>query len=282
MYFSKVKSLKTKDIQQQYEGFLKTPLLWKNNAIFGLNQFEANINKTPQFNSIKKAEIRLGKRVEQFSFFTFQQDKTVQILSENFQIQDKKRTVGEIDCLLLKNKQPIHIEIVYKFYLYNKSVGTREIEHWIGPNKRDSFFQKLTKLKEKQLPLLHNKHTKSHLKELEISSEKTIQNVFFKAQLFVPLADINKTFPEINNNCIYGFYISPRELKRFENCKFHIPTKVDWLKEIQTNISWLNYPTFESFISTFLNEESAPLCWLKHPNGKTEKFFVVWWNFSDS
>ena len=282
MYFSKVKTLNSKDIQLQYEGFLMTPLLWKNDAIFGLSQFKFINIETQQFNSIQKAEIRLGKRVEQFSFFTFQQDKSIQILSENLQIQDGKRTVGEIDCLLMRNTQPFHIEIIYKFYLYDKSVGTSEIEHWIGPNRRDSFHQKLTKLKQKQLPLLQSEYTKPYLERLKLTSKKSVQNVFFKAQLFIPLADLDKTFPEINNDCIYGFYIFYSELEKFKNCKFYIPTKVDWLKEVQTSTDWLNYATFKKHVSTFLNEKSAPLCWLKLPNGKTQKFFVVWWNFIDS
>lgn len=272
----------SKDIQLQYEGFLKTPLLWKNNAIFELTQFEVSSNQTSQFNSFKKAEIRLGKRVEQFSFFMFQQNNAIEILSENIQIQDGTRTVGEIDCLLLKNKQPVHIEIVYKFYLYDKTVGTTEIEHWIGPNKRDSFHQKLTKLKQKQLPLLQSEFTKPYLKKHKITSKAISQNVYFKAQLFVPLAELNNTFPEINNDCIYGFYIFPSELEPFSNCKFHIPTKVDWLKEIQLTINWLSIDAFKEKIKPFLNQKSAPLCWIKYPNGKTQKFFIVWWKSIDS
>lgn len=266
-----------KDIQLQYEGFLNTPLLWQETSVFGLIQFDINISKTQQFNSPKKTEIRLGKRVEQFSFFTLQQDSSIEILMENIQIQDGTRTVGEIDCLLLKNQQPVHIEIIYKFYLFDSTVGSTAIEHWIGPNRRDSFHQKLTKLKQKQLPLLHNEFTKPYLEKIKLSSENIIQNVFFKAQLFVPLADLNKTFPEINNECIYGFYIGTNELQQFSDCKFYIPTKLDWLKEIQKNINWLNFSKFEEKINVFLNQQSAPLCWLKYPNGKTQKFFVVWW-----
>ncbi len=272
----------SKDIQLQYEGFLKTPLLWEKDTVFGLTQFEVNSAKTTQFNSFEKAEIRLGKRVEQFSFFTFQQDSTIQILAENIQIQDGTRTVGEIDCLLLKNKQPIHIEIVYKFYLYDKSVGNTEIDHWIGPNRRDSFHQKLTKLKQKQLPLLQSAHTKRYLKKQKITSEEILQNVYFKAQLFVPLTELNNTFSTINNNCIYGFYVFLNELEQFSNCKFYIPTKVDWLKEIQITSNWISIDPFKEKITHFLNQKSAPLCWIKYPNGKTQKFFVVWWDFIDS
>lgn len=271
-------SLNYKNLQLQYEGFLKTPLLWEKDTIFGLTQFDVKSNQTAQFNSFKKAEIRLGKRVEQFSFYTFKQDTAIKIVAENIQIQDGTRTVGEIDCLLLKNNQPAHIEIVYKFYLYDKTIGNSEIEHWIGPNRRDSFFQKLTKLKQKQLPLLQSKHTKPYLKKHQITVEEISQNVYFKAQLFVPLAQLNNYFPEINNNCIYGFYIFLNELEQFKDCKFHIPTKVDWLKEIQITIHWLSFDSFKEKIKHFLDQKSAPLCWLKYPNGKTQKFFVVWWN----
>lgn len=267
----------SKDIQLQYEGFLNTPLLWKSNHIFGLAQFETSNTRTPQFNVFEKLEIRLGKRVEQFSFFTFQQDKTINILSENLQIQDGTRTVGEIDCILLNNKKPIHIEIIYKFYLYDETVGTSEIEHWIGPNRRDSFNQKLTKLKNKQLPLLQNKYTKPYLEKLQLNTESIQQNVFFKAQLFIPLNSLKNAFTQINMECIYGFYIRLHELNQFKDCKFFIPTKLDWLKSIQTNIKWFPFSNFETQISIFLNKKSAPLCWLKKPNGKTEKFFVVWW-----
>jgi len=270
-------SLKSKDIQLQYEGFLNTPLLWENDEIFELSQFEISTEKTHQFNSSAKPEIRLGKRVEQFSFFSFEQDKTINILSENIQIQDGKRTVGEIDCLLLKDEHPIHIEIVYKFYLYDKSIGNTEIEHWIGPNRRDSFFQKLTKLKDKQLPLLQNEHSKKYLENLQLVPEKINQNVYFKAQLFVPLSKLNKIFPLINNDCISGFYIYSQELSQFEDCKFHIPTKINWLQEVQKNTNWLNFTNFKTQLQVFLSQESAPLCWLKHPNGTTQKFFVVWW-----
>lgn len=267
----------SKDIQLQYQGFLKTPLLWLNYATIQLEQFTTSQKKTTLFNSNRKLEIRLGKRVEQFCFEEIKQDDSVRLISENLQIQDGKRTVGEIDCLIIKNQQPIHIEIVYKFYLYDKSVGKTEIEHWIGPNRRDSFYQKLTKLKNKQLPLLQNKHTEKYLETLGLDSEKIIQKVYFKAQLFVPLKDLNSTFPEINNDCISGFYIYFKELAEYKNCKFHIPSKLNWLQEPHLNVSWQNFEEFESKINIFHFQKSAPLCWLKKPNGEIKKIFIVWW-----
>jgi hypothetical protein len=267
----------SKNIQLQYEGFLNTPLLWNETEIFNLSQFEIyTLNSTP-FNSTKKPEIRLGKRVEQFAVFTFQQQKNVEILAENAHIQDEKTTIGELDCILKVEEHPIHIEIVYKFYLYDETVGTTEIEHWIGPNRRDSLFQKLTKLKDKQLPLLYNKKTLPLLGELNISAKNIIQKVYFKAQLFVPLSYLKKDFFIVNNNCIIGFYIHFKELENLNNCKFFIPKKLDWLLEIQTQTNWINFSAFTKKINEFHAVKSAPLCWLKYPNGETQKFFVVWW-----
>lgn len=72
-------------------------------------------------------------------------------------------------------------------------------------NRRDSFVQKLSKLKEKQLPLLYSKQSKKYLDELGLDATEITQQVYFKAQLFVPLQDINKEFSLVNKECIYGF-----------------------------------------------------------------------------
>lgn len=267
----------SKNIQLQYEGFLNTPLLWKKDKIFSLSQFNPKSSKTLQFQTTKKLETRLGKRVEQFAMFSFQQQKNTTILAENIQIQNKTITVGELDCILIQNEKPIHIEIVYKFYLYDKSNGTTEIEHWIGPNRRDNLFKKLTKLVNQQFPLLYNKHTKTLLEVLEISPENFTQKVFFKAQLFIPLKSVNKKFPLINNKCIVGFYIHLNELDYLNHCKFFIPQKLDWLLAIQTQVNWQTYTSFKEKIMEFHLQKSAPLCWLKNAKGNTQKFFVVWW-----
>ena len=42
------------------------------------------------------------------------------VLSENIQIQENvNQTIGELDCLFLDESQPIHLEIQFKFYLYD-------------------------------------------------------------------------------------------------------------------------------------------------------------------
>jgi hypothetical protein len=270
--------LNTKEIQLQFEGFLKTPLLWQNSEVSNLNQVQFKLNKTPIFNSLENLEIRLGKRVEQFSLFYFLKDDAIKLIAKNIQIQNKKQTIGELDCLLLKDEKPIHIEIVYKFYLYYKSSENSEIHHWIGPNKKDSLIQKITKLKDKQLPLLYNKFTTHYLNSFELKSEEITQNVYFKAQLFVPLKEFGNHFELINNDCIIGFYITLIELNQFQNCKFYIPTKLNWLQETRISVNWISFLDYKIKIQQILSKEIAPLCWVKHPNGAIQKFFIVWWD----
>jgi len=269
--------LNTKNIQLQYEGYFNTPPLWNGDEIFGLKQFKIGKFPTSKFEGSIFKNLRLGKRVEKFVIHELNQHKEIKILAENVQIQNEKTTVGEIDCILTTAKKPVHLEIIYKFYLYDKSVGTNELEHWIGPNRKDSLVAKLIKLKEKQLPLLYNTYTSKFLKKLNLEAKNLQQQVCFKAQLYVPLKLINNSFKEINNDCIKGFYIHFNELNQFVDCKFYIPTKINWLQEIQTQTTWISYARFYTKIKEILNENTAPLCWLKYPNGEVQKFFVVWW-----
>ena len=269
--------LKTKDIQLQYEGFLNTPQLWENNEVFELQQFELPKLKTPIFEGVLPKNQRLGKRVESFLSHLLKQDVTVKILVENKQIQNKKITVGELDFLIETYKNPIHLEVIYKFYLYDASVGETELEHWIGPNRRDSLVSKLNKLQDKQLPLLYNSFTKPLLTKLNLKPKTVQQQVLFNAHLFIPYQAKNIELKPLNKNCEKGFYIHFNELQQFNKCKFHIPSKINWLQEIQIQTKWQTFEQFAQTIEVFLNQKSAPLCWLKHPNGETEKFFVVWW-----
>lgn len=269
--------MKNTDLRLQYEGFLASHHLWVNtlNKVRQLNNYdEFNTNFIFDYPDIK---LRLGKLVEKFVFFQLSQSDSIEMIIENLQVQDENRTIGELDCLLYQNNIPIHLEIVFKFYLYDSSVGNSEIEHWIGPNRRDSFDQKLDKLTQKQLPLLHHPKTKKILKPYSLKAINMKQQVYFKAQLFPHLSEFKKTFPVINNNCIEGFYIRKNELEQFKNSKFYIPIKHNWLVIPHVQVNWLNFESFQAELSIFMNEKNSPLCWLKKHNGELFKFFVIWW-----
>ncbi|WP_296636986.1 DUF1853 family protein [Polaribacter sp.] len=267
---------KTKEIQKRYEGYLATSNLWNEYEVFGLHQFELDsISHKIDINIDDK--IRLGKYIERFVSYHLSTIKEVGILAENIQIQKDKRTLGELDCLLTRNEKPVHLEIIYKFYLYDDKVGTIEIEHFIGPNRKDALIEKLNKLKEKQLPLLCSNDCKPYLDEYDIEVEKVKQEVLFKAQLFLPYAKQHIQLTKLNTDCEQGFYINRKELGYFKKSKFYIPSKKDWLIKPQEQVSWITYANFSVKIKEFEFRKFSPLVWIKSKNGELSKCFVVWW-----
>jgi hypothetical protein len=266
----------TKEIQKRYEGFLQTACLWNNVGIYNMHQFKIE-TKSIQINAKIDEKLRLGKYIERFVSFQLAQEKTITILCENIQIQQEKRTLGELDCILLKGKKPIHLEIVYKFYLYDATVGQTEIAHFIGPNRKDSLVEKLNKLKEKQLPLLYSKECQTFLKTINLKALELEQQVFFKAQLFVPFLTSNINLKQLNETCIVGFYINRKELNLFTAYKFYIPIKKDWLVVPHKDVNWLTFNKFNEASKPYLERSFSPLCWLKNTNGTLQKFFLVWW-----
>ncbi|MGB5418830.1 DUF1853 family protein [Algibacter sp.] len=263
-------------LQKRYEGFLKTPCLWKDDAVYKLQQFEIS-SDSDKIEFDFDENLRLGKYVERLVSFELAQQNNISVLAENIQIQKGKTTLGEIDCLLLKNNKPIHLEVIYKFYLYDATVGENEIDHFIGPNRKDSLIEKLTKLKDKQLPLLYHDVCKPYLDALNLKAENINQQVYFKAQLFLPFSNQNIELKTLNKDCIAGFYIKQTELHQFEDCKFYIPSKIDWLVLPHTNVNWLNFNAFILATHHYFEEKYSALCWVKFKNGELKKLFLVWW-----
>jgi len=268
---------KKPDIQLQYEGFLNTPLLWELKSFEELNQFEIPPTDITSFNELTPVKIRLGKLVERFVSWKLRSQKSISIINENLQIIEDKLTIGELDCLLRHFNQIIHLEISYKFYLYDENSGKQELDKWIGPNRRDSLVQKLSKLKSKQFPILFHKETIRILKRINIDVAEIIQLVYFKAQLFVPYLRKPSLLPEINNDCIKGFYIQKSQLHQFNDHTFYIPSKINWIIDAHNNVNWIEFNDFLSELTELLNNEKSPLCWLKDSKGNIEKMFVVWW-----
>ena len=267
---------KTKIIQKRYEGFLQTNCLWKDKNVYELNPFEIEAVSS-KINIEIDEKLRLGKYIERFISYQLQQEESISIICENVQIQKEKITLGELDCIILKDEKPVHLEIIYKFYLYDSFVGETEIAHFIGPNRKDSLVEKLTKLKEKQLPLLYSIECLEYLKTIDLDLDRIEQRIYFKAQLFVPLLEENIVLIKLNQECIGGFYINKKELEQFKDCKFFIPNKKDWLIIPHKNVNWENFYQFKEKSYEYLEREFSPLCWIKKSNGEINKLFLVWW-----
>ena len=95
------------NIQAQYQGYLHTSKLWEK-TLLGLKQFEFSTSKTTIFNESIPENLRLGKRVERFVCSELEQNKDIEILLENKQVQNEKITIGEIDCILKYKKLQLY------------------------------------------------------------------------------------------------------------------------------------------------------------------------------
>ncbi|MGC1633732.1 MAG: DUF1853 family protein, partial [Gelidibacter sp.] len=158
--------MKKDNLQRNFEGYLNSSLLWRGAEVYDLQQCFLESSIPQPFTKIMTEQLRLGKLVERFVFHQLVEDRSRKILAQNVQIQAHNRTLGELDALLMTPNGPIHLEIIYKFYLYDPNEGKDELSHWIGPNRKDSLLQKLDKLKNKQLPLLYHPETHFLLNDL--------------------------------------------------------------------------------------------------------------------
>ena len=265
-------------IDLQYRGFVKTPLLWHGKSVKSLCQFRLPIPKTliNPVNGI--GEIRLGKRVEQFLSYHIQQSPDYNLLAEYIQVKSNKQTIGELDFLVFENDQLIHIENIYKFYLYDRQIKSNsEMDNWIGPNRNDALAHKLDKLQNKQLPLLYSKYTKEALQSFNLDINNVKQYVCFKAQLFVPYLFQNIDVSPLNKQSVYGYYFNIDMLQQFQDHRFFIPEKMDWLVDTHHDVSWLPYGEAVSTINALIYNKRSPLIWLKDTTNKLAKAFVTWW-----
>lgn len=260
------------NIQQQFKGFVSSLPLWAVDLSSDLIQL--NIPSDIEYVDIESPENRLGKRVEQFYSAILSSNSDVELLQQNIQLKEGLRTVGELDFILRYKSQPIHLELVYKFYLFDPKEGETEIDHWIGPNRKDCFKYKLDKLKDKQLPMVFHKSNAELLLKFNIVAEELKQRVDFRGQLFVPFND-SVEFECVNQDCVKGVYYRLGELPK--NAEYYLPEKNDWLIEPIINADWKDYDQIQIELKELLQNERSPLCWIKTSTDSLEKCFVVWW-----
>ena len=269
------------NIQLQYQSVINTPNLWSSTSptFYNLEQYiipQKKISKIIHENLDKN--LRLGHKVEYFINHFLSNECGNELLLKNTQINaSPQETIGEIDAIFRIRKEIFHLEYSYKFYLFDHKLEQPFINCWIGPNKKDSLNQKLIKLKENQLPLLHHKITRQLLEHHGLFLEDIKQRIILKAQLFVPEDSILKYLDGINREAIAGIHLKLSQLNKYSNCKFFIPTKHDWLIPIQENVKWVSFNTIYSKIVNFHGKHISPMVWIKFHSGQLLKCFVTWW-----
>lgn len=271
-------------MHNQFKGFYQTPSLFED-TFYDLEIFEIEDINIDSFN-INNIQILqqlpLGKRVEFFFDEIIQQSSRYERIIKNKQIIHNKHTFGEIDFILFDKKKEkyIHIEMQYKFYVYDDSFEN-EIDRYIGPNRSDTLLLKLQKLKNKQFPLLFKEETKLYLDDVDLDNIE--QKILFKGNIFLPRHLRDEKLTLVNNSCISGYYLSFKQFVEddsFKQMSLFVPHRFDWLSDPKSNENWKSYDEAKKEIEFFANIKASPLIWSKEIiNGETviERFFVTWW-----
>ena len=271
-------------IVDQFKGFLDTPDIRKENEkAFQIFQFPSVEITDSLISDLEQIEHPrnsvLGKRMESFFSVAINHSERYKLIGSNIQIIENKHTLGEIDFLLFDKltEKPLHVELVYKLYIYDPGFSS-EVDRWIGPNRRDSFSQKLSKLKSRQFPLLHRPETFRYLQNFNLKPEAVDQQLCFKAKLFLPERKdlIEQDF--INPECLTGNWFTMEEFmqKNWQENLFYWPVKRNWSTHPYKNENWFVYEEAIQNIRDLFKRKKAPLIWMKTPEGY-RSFFVVWW-----
>jgi len=247
-------------------------------SITGLQTFNLSVlNLTTDLEFQLPTNIRLGHLAEKIVSELIKSSTNYRVLYENVQVIQDKKTIGEIDFIIedIHKKELIHMELAYKFYLFDPNLSSEPINNWIGPNRNDSLKEKLEKLKRKQFPLLYHNCAKSIFNKIAIGEAS--QALCLLVSLFIPY-EYKAGFNPIYEKAIKGYYFNFEAFTSFDNSAktYYLPSKKEWGMDPSENEIWTGFKGVEKYISTSIKEKQAPLCWQKY-NDSYVAFFIVWW-----
>ncbi len=247
-------------------------------SVTGLEHFNlSELNLTKDLDFQLPTNLRLGHLAEKIVSKLIKSSNNYKVLYENIQIIEDKKTIGEIDFIIeeVSTKQLTHIELAYKFYLFDPNISSEIVNNWIGPNRNDSLKKKLEKLKSKQFPLLNHKSSISMFNKIKIS--EVSKALCLLVSLYIPY-DYKASFNPTYEKAIKGYYFNLETLIRLDNLEkaYYIPKKKEWGMDPAENKIWTDILGVKKQIKTSIEEKQSLLCWQKHKDAYST-FFVVWW-----
>ena len=261
---------------KRINSILKTKNL--DSSITGIKTFKLlNLNLPTKSNFPLPSKLRLGHLTEKIVSELIKLSTNYTVLYENVQLIEDKITLGEIDFILKENdtNQILHVELAYKFYLFDPSISSEEINNWIAPNRNNSLQGMLEKLKRKQFPLLYHTSAKATLKNIDIN--KASQALCLLASLFIPY-ESKASFSPAYAKAIKGYYLNMETFMYLDDTgkNYYIPQKKEWGMEPTDNETWTDLAGVKEGIRASINEKRAVLCWQKHKDTYSS-FFIIWW-----
>lgn len=228
----------------------------------------------------------LGSYFETLFSYALNHFSSLKIISEHTQLISPERTLGEIDALVTDvNGQTHQLEVAIKFYLES----TEKVEHWIGPNKNDSFVKKYHRAKTHQLTILDLPEAKPLLEQyslcLPIERHLLMFGVLFNQisdQCFTSLLetdkyhDENDKFEKVSSLAKTGFWIRINNLSWLQSGYVSCQelTKPFWISEpVEQQLTLnkvLDFHAWEADLEARFQQDERP------------RMFMVKWKKADT
>jgi len=258
------------------DSILQTPHL--DASVTGCSTFSLTALEVPEsINVVLPSNLRLGHLIERIVAQLIRSSANYNILHENLQISDGNHTIGELDFIIqhTATAQVTHLELAYKFYLYDPNLSSEPINNWIGPNRNDSLREKLHKVKNKQFPLLFDERTVGQLEDLNLKSVS--QALCLLVNLYVPY-EFSETLAPVYQKAVRGYYLKYETLLRHHSAgkTYYLPSKKEWGMDPSSHTAWAKLEELTAQFAASHAEKRALLCW-QNDQGTISEFFVTWW-----
>lgn len=130
-------------------------------------------------NGNRRKNRRLGFYAEALLSYFFQTFNSIELLLQNFQIIEEKRTIGEIDFIIRYKNKVIHIECAVKYYLLKDLKLKDKASQWVGPRLKDNLELKINKIIQHQLPLGKRPEIQEKINQSIGRSYLLLKGIFF-------------------------------------------------------------------------------------------------------
>ena len=166
---------------------------------------------------------KVGRYFEQLINVMLTHSTEHRLLGQSIQIIKDGRTLGELDFIYDgPDGELTHCEVAIKYYLYCPQ-GNATNSHFIGPNPRDTFENKVSRLLTHQIPLSQLHYPAANRRES-----------FIKGGIFYPLGLTSEVaYPDYLSHDHYrGTWLYARDVARltdYTNAAYCICRKPNWL-----------------------------------------------------
>lgn len=222
-------------------------------SLFEKQNLSDLFNEVSGLKSMKvEHKLPLGKYAERLLLHYFIHSDTIQLLANNIQLNENQKTIGELDFILQKNSELLHIEVALKFFI--ERFGKTE-EDLIGPNGKDTWINKKQKLLQQQLPIL------------EISAQQQYDSKSIKSCCWIA----GELFPLASNHLDQKTWALKQStlsnIKIKANYFALIPFKRDWIfpfnrfSSLQNiaEIKKINKPLTKSVMLVLYDQKKIPI-----------------------